>query len=104
MANASQLVLGRGSHRPVRASTRTAARLQRHRGYWYFGSPPDDTDTVLFVGSNPAYLHQFFTEVSESTIITSGPAMNLFAHRVPVWLCSGRHEPWSQLWPRLRHL
>jgi hypothetical protein len=75
-----------------------------HRGYWYFGSPPDDTDTVLFVGSNPSYLHQFFTEVSESTIITSGPAMNLFAHRVPVWLCSGRHEPWSQLWPRLRHL
>ncbi|HZS21695.1 MAG TPA: glycosyltransferase family 39 protein [Pseudonocardiaceae bacterium] len=75
-----------------------------HRGYWYFGAPPDSADTVLFVGSDPAYLHQFFTEVHQVATITSGPAMNLFSYRTPVWLCSGQHEPWSRLWPQLRHL
>lgn len=75
-----------------------------HRGYWYFGAPPDSANTVLFVGSNPAYLHQFFTEVHQVANITSGPAMNLFSYRTPVWLCSGQHVPWSRLWPQLRRL
>ncbi|HEX6403116.1 MAG TPA: glycosyltransferase family 39 protein [Pseudonocardiaceae bacterium] len=75
-----------------------------HRGYWYFAIPPDNTETVLFVGSDRAYLHRFFTEVVQVATVTSGPAMNLFSLRTPVWLCSGQREPWSRLWPQLRHL
>ncbi len=75
-----------------------------HRGYWYFGSPPDDAHTVLFVGSDPAYLRRYFTEVRQVTTVTSGPVMNLFSLPTPVWLCSGQRKPWSQLWPDLRHL
>lgn len=75
-----------------------------HRGYWYFGAPADDVDAVLFVGSDPTYLRQYFTEVQQVATVTAGPAMNLFSLPTPVWLCSGQRAPWSQLWPQLRHL
>jgi hypothetical protein len=74
-----------------------------HRGYWYFGAPADDADTVLFVGSNPAYLHRYFTEVRQVATVTS-PATKFILVATPVWLCSGQRAPWSQLWPQLRRL
>jgi hypothetical protein len=75
-----------------------------HRGYWYFGAPADDVDTVLFVGSDPAYLHRYFTEVRQVATVTNGSVMNLLSLTTPVWLCSGQREPWSRLWPQLRRL
>jgi 4-amino-4-deoxy-L-arabinose transferase-like glycosyltransferase len=75
-----------------------------HRGYWYFGAPADDVDTVLFVGSDRTYLHRYFTEVRQVATVTNGPAMNLLSLATPVWLCSGPRAPWSQLWPQLRYL
>ncbi|MGH3922965.1 MAG: glycosyltransferase family 39 protein, partial [Pseudonocardiaceae bacterium] len=75
-----------------------------HRGYWYFGAPADDIDTVLFLGSDSTYLNRYFTEVRQVATVTTGPAMNLFSRATPVWLCSGPRAPWSQLWPQLRHL
>jgi dolichyl-phosphate-mannose-protein mannosyltransferase len=75
-----------------------------HRGYWYFGGPPEDAGTVLFVGSDPASLGRFFTEVHQVATVTTGPMMNLFSRPTPVWFCSGQRAPWSRLWPQLRHL
>ena len=75
-----------------------------HRGYWYFGAPADNADTVLFVGSNPTYLLRYFAEVRQVATVTAGPAMNVFSRATPVWLCSGRRAPWSITWPQLRHL
>jgi hypothetical protein len=75
-----------------------------HRGYWYFGAPPDDAGTILFVGSDHAYLGRYFTEVRQVATVTTGPMMNLFSRPTPVWLCSGQRAPWSRLWPQLRHL
>jgi Dolichyl-phosphate-mannose-protein mannosyltransferase len=76
-----------------------------HRGYWYFGAPTDDVDTVLFVGSNPTSLHRYFTEVRQVATATR-PGMKALEEAIasPVWLCSGRRAPWSQLWPQLRRL
>lgn len=75
-----------------------------HRGYWYFAAPPNDARAVLFVGSDSTYLHRFFSEVKQVATITTGPAMNLYSLRMPVWLCTGQREPWSRMWPQLRHL
>jgi dolichyl-phosphate-mannose-protein mannosyltransferase len=75
-----------------------------HRGYWYFGAPPDDVDTVLFVGSDTTYLYRYFTEVRQVATVTSPVTKNDWGIASPVWLCSGKRAPWSQLWPQLRHL
>ncbi len=75
-----------------------------HRGYWYFGAPPDAVDTVLFIGSDATYLHRYFTEVRQVATVTSPVTKIEWGVVSPVWLCSGRRAPWSQLWPQLRHL
>jgi hypothetical protein len=75
-----------------------------HRGYWYFGAPPDHSGTVLFVGSDYTYLGRYFTEVRQVATVTTGPMMNLLSRPTPIWLCSGQRAPWSRLWPQLRHL
>lgn len=74
-----------------------------NRGYWYFGAPPDNANTVLFVGSDPAYLRRYFTAVTRVATVTTGPVMNFFSRPTPIWLCSGQRAPWSRLWPQLRH-
>lgn len=74
-----------------------------HRGFWYFGAPPGNAKTVLFVGSDPAHLRRYFTEVKQVASVNTGLTATLFSQATPVWLCSGQREPWSQLWPQLRH-
>jgi Dolichyl-phosphate-mannose-protein mannosyltransferase len=75
-----------------------------HRGYWYFGVPAQDADTVLFIGSDPTYLRRYFTEIRQVATVTTGPVMTFTSLATPVWVCTGRRVPWSQLWPQLRHL
>lgn len=75
-----------------------------HRGYWYFGAPTDEVDTVLFVGADPTYLHRYFTEVRQVATVTSGPVVTFTSLATPVWLCTGQRAPWTQLWPQLRRL
>jgi hypothetical protein len=74
-----------------------------HRGYWYFGAPASDTDTVLFLGSDSTYLHRYFTEVRQVATADS-PVTSSFVGAIPLWLCRGPRVPWLQLWPQLRHL
>lgn len=86
---------------PVRGMPRV---YSPNRGYWYFGSPPEEAGTVLFVGSDAAYLHRYFTEVNQVATVTAGPAINLTSLPTPVWFCAGRKAPWAHLWAQLRHL
>ncbi|RZQ59760.1 ArnT family glycosyltransferase [Amycolatopsis suaedae] len=60
-----------------------------HRGYWFFGAPPESADAVLFVGFDPALLRPYFagqTPVAEGLM----------------WLYEGRRRPWAEIWPQLR--
>ncbi len=50
---------------------------------------------MLFVGGDPDALRPYFTDVRE---VAEG------GEDASVWLCTGRQEPWAQLWPRLRAL
>lgn len=66
-----------------------------NRGYGYFPPPPETKDSVLYVGSDPDEVRPYFSEVRK---VTGGGT------DASVWLCTGKREPWSSLWPRLRHL
>ncbi|MDQ3898891.1 MAG: glycosyltransferase family 39 protein [Actinomycetota bacterium] len=74
-----------------------------HRGYWYFGAPAGNTDTVLFLGSDSSYLHRYFTEVRQVAAVDI-PLTRPFVGATPLWLCRGPRAPWLQLWPQLRRL
>ncbi|MFD0489173.1 dolichyl-phosphate-mannose-protein mannosyltransferase [Saccharopolyspora erythraea NRRL 2338] len=67
-----------------------------HRGFWYFGPPSEQHDTTLFVGGDPGPLREHFRTVV--------PVAGDDPHDVRVWLCTGRQQPWSGLWPALRRL
>ncbi|MDI5981337.1 ArnT family glycosyltransferase [Amycolatopsis magusensis] len=60
-----------------------------HRGYWYFGAPPDTAENVLFVGLDPSRLRPHF---ASEVALTDGL----------VWLLEGRQAPWPALWPALK--
>ncbi|GAA1943196.1 glycosyltransferase family 39 protein [Amycolatopsis minnesotensis] len=60
-----------------------------HRGYWYFGAPPESARDVLFVGFDPGKLGRSFTA---TTPVIEGLA----------WLETGRTRPWAEIWPTLK--
>jgi hypothetical protein len=60
-----------------------------HRGYCYFGAPPETDDTVLYVTLGGIdRIRPYFTSA------------RMLTH--DVWLLEGRTQPWSVLWPRIR--
>lgn len=70
-----------------------------HRGYWFFGSPPEHADVVLFVGAHRP-LAPYFRRAQRLAVVES-PLLNL-AQGTSVTLYEEPVMPWHQLWPRLR--
>lgn len=60
-----------------------------HRGYWYFGPPPESAQDVLFVGLDPKVLEPHFATV---TPVVDGL----------VWRYGGRKGTWAAIWPTLK--
>jgi 4-amino-4-deoxy-L-arabinose transferase-like glycosyltransferase len=71
-------------------------------GFWYFGAPPEDADSVLYVG-DPVRIRPYFDDLRElGTVPVGAPGAGAVPGDTPLWLASGRHEPWSWMWPVLR--
>lgn len=66
-----------------------------NRSYGYFPPPSDDIDAVLFLGSDPAELRPYFTDLRRVGDVGEDAGL---------WLATGRNAPWSVVWPRLRTL
>jgi hypothetical protein len=74
------------------------------RGFWYFGRPSESSDNVLFVGYEPARLARHFSDARIVTHIDNHLGVLNSSQNMPIWLVSGRTEPWSAIWPQLRDL
>jgi hypothetical protein len=74
------------------------------RGFWYFGRPPEDAGTTLFVGSERDRLLKYFDDVRQIAAIDNGHDVNNVNQGAPIWVCRGRHASWQQLWPEFRHM
>lgn len=71
-------------------------------GYWYFGTPPEQTDPVLYVG-NVSEIRPYFDDLRELGRVPAGtPGAGPVPGGDVIWLASGRREPWTRLWPELR--
>ncbi|WP_410876234.1 ArnT family glycosyltransferase [Nocardia sp. A7] len=77
-----------------------------NRGYGYFGTPPDNATTVLYVGVDDpdTALRTHFAQTTLLTHIDEPLGFPGVNRGVAVWLCSGPSEPWSVLWPDTRQL
>lgn len=78
-----------------------------HVSYGYFPPPSEERDTVLFVGvgAHVNKLRPYFTEVRPVAQMIPGPeARGRVGGDRPttVWLLTGKHIPWTEIWPALR--
>jgi len=69
-----------------------------NRGYATLVTPPESATDVLYVGENPRLLTGFANVRPAGKIETGVPGAS---EGTPMWLATGRTEPWSTLWPRL---
>lgn len=74
------------------------------RGYWYFGKPGPDVDTVVFLGGDPAQLRDLFTTVRRAGTIRPQQPAPTFYDGMRVWTATNPTRPWSQIWPRMHHM
>jgi hypothetical protein len=71
-------------------------------GFWYFGAPPEDADSVLYIG-DPVGIRPYFDDLRELGTVPAGtPGAGVVPGDTTLWLAVGRHEPWSRVWPALR--
>jgi hypothetical protein len=72
-----------------------------NRGYATLVVPPEGTTDVLFVGADPRPLLGHFTDLRPLGKVDTGEAKPSYFDGVPLWLATGRTEPWPELWPKL---
>jgi hypothetical protein len=70
-----------------------------HRGYWFFGVPPDDADVMLYVGSTKPLAPYFAKRRQLNTVHSE---LENIAQGVAVTLYERPTERWSTLWPKIR--
>lgn len=76
-----------------------------NRSYGWFAPPPESDDAVLSVG-DPDALRPYFRDARVVGVADAGgqPGLDGSDPGARIWLLTGRTQPWSVLWPRLRHL
>jgi hypothetical protein len=70
-----------------------------HRGYWFFGAPPENADTVLYVG-NEQPLADHFAQSRQLGTVETGLVNMVQGNEVVLY--QNPKQPWSALWPRIR--
>jgi hypothetical protein len=75
-----------------------------HNSYWTWGPPPDEAGTLIVIGAEEAQLRRWFGEVELAARIDNGLGLDNDEQGEPVWLARDRREPWSRIWPQLRHI
>lgn len=75
-----------------------------HRGFGYFGTPPDTAVTVLWVGGDESKLRTLFSSVAPAAKSDVRVGIPGITTDVTIWECNGPTLPWSAMWPSLRQL
>ncbi|WP_156758591.1 ArnT family glycosyltransferase [Actinokineospora pegani] len=76
-----------------------------HRGYWFFGAPPDTATTAVVVGGSPDFLRERFASVTAVGKADDGSALDNVVLRSPtIYLVADPVRPWSAMWPEWMHM
>ena len=89
------------------------ARFSRHPGVrvvsghdalWDSGGPPPGTRTVVVVGGQLDDVAPLFASCRTEAQLVNGTGVDNEEDGLSVAICTGPVQPWSALWPRVRHL
>jgi hypothetical protein len=72
-----------------------------HNAFADWGPPPDGATPVVVVGLDPG---DAFTGCRQRARIDNDAGVANEEQGVPVWVCVGPREPWSEIWSDLVHL
>ena len=67
-------------------------------------APPETAETVVVVGWAVRSVERAFGSCRLATRLDNGVDLDNEEQGAPVSVCTDRREPWTTLWPRLRHL
>ena len=74
------------------------------RGFWYFGRPADNVDSVLFVGYDPSKLAKHFADARIVGQVGNRLGLRNASDHMPVWQLTGRRGDWATIWPQLKDM
>ena len=96
--------LGRGTGLP--------AAVSGDNTEWWWGPGNPRATTIVAVMPGPVdvtglgaylYLTQFFTSVRVAATLSNPYGLHNQEWGGHVYICTGPHQPWAQIWPQLRH-
>jgi 4-amino-4-deoxy-L-arabinose transferase-like glycosyltransferase len=74
-----------------------------HNSTWDWGQPPDGSGPIVLVDFGP-YSIDTFADCSIAVTIDNGYDLPTQEQGHTIWVCSAPREPWSILWPSMRHI
>jgi hypothetical protein len=75
-----------------------------HNALGLLAPPPESATTVVVVGGAVRAMGGAFERCRVVSRLDNGVGVDNEEQGAPVSVCTGRSEPWTTLWPRLRHL
>jgi Dolichyl-phosphate-mannose-protein mannosyltransferase len=73
-----------------------------HMGYWYWGSPPEDVETVVVIGFGEDELSRTCGDLRLASRIDNGLGVDNDEQGTPIWICRDRVSLWAEHWEDLR--
>jgi 4-amino-4-deoxy-L-arabinose transferase-like glycosyltransferase len=75
-----------------------------HNSYWWWGHPHGDDHPVIAVGIAPVILEQYWDDVHlVKTLGRDGAPIDPEQRGAQISIARDQKQPWSKIWPRLRH-
>lgn len=97
---AGALYLARASEHPV---PDLPPVYSGHNAFWSWGPPPESATDAIVVGDfSSTHLRSWYTTCTLRARLHSPAGVDNDEAGEPVYWCSGRTAPWTQLWPQVR--
>jgi hypothetical protein len=75
-----------------------------HNALWSLAAPPQEASTALIVGGQAEGSEEWFDSCELAGKLDNGVGVDNEEEGMPLLVCRGPVEPWSELWQRFRHL
>jgi 4-amino-4-deoxy-L-arabinose transferase-like glycosyltransferase len=80
------------------------AAYSGHNGFAAWGPPSDRYQATIVVGFSARQLQRWFSVCAPAGRVRNSAGIGNQEEDAPIDLCSAPRDPWSLIWPRLRHL